>query len=657
VLRVLTAVLAIGAILTAYAWRVIFDSGQFANRAVAALQDDAVREQVADRATNELIRRHPDLLAARPAIVSVVSGVVGSDAFAALLRRGVRDVHAAVFRRDRNTITLTAVDIGVIVSEALRLLRPQLADELSSDSVVLLNRDLGSVGGDLVRVARDLRLAAIVLAVLTLAAALALRSAWRIGTALAAAGVVVAIAVSVGKLIVRGRYGAVGAGVYEAYFGDLRTAGFVAAGFGAVVAAAARSLIRPLELEEPLLAAYRWLTTEPTRRSLRALRGVALLAAGVVVVISPTLVLQLAGVYVGYKGVEALLRLINGPSLEVPRVRRGAVGAVAGVLVAGLAAVFFVGGGASAALPAAARCDLCDRRLDQITLPATHNAMSVPLPGWYSSLQEYPIKRQLEDGIRGLLLDTHYGDRLGNGRVRTVIEGGADLRELLGQDAVSDSSAQAALRLRDRIGFKGDGVRGIYLCHTFCELGATPLDDVLGDIREFLVTHPDAVLVIVNQDYVTPKDIVAAFKRAGLDRYAFTPGDTWPTLREMVDSDRRLVVLAEHHAGAAPWYQLAYQRLVQETPFEFRNPTALEAPSSCDPNRGPSGAPLFLINHWINSDPAPRPSNAAIVNAYGPLLARARECERIRRRPVNLLAVDFYKEGDLFRVVDTLNAQ
>ncbi len=53
----------------------------------------------------------------------------------------------------------------------------------------------------------------------------------------------------------------------------------------------------------------------------------------------------------------------------------------------------------------------------------------------------------------------------------------------------------------------------MYLCHTFCELGATPLADVLDDIRDFLVTHPGEVLVIVNQDYVTPADFVGAIER------------------------------------------------------------------------------------------------------------------------------------------------
>jgi hypothetical protein len=43
------------------------------------------------------------------------------------------------------------------------------------------------------------------------------------------------------------------------------------------------------------------------------------------------------------------------------------------------------------------------------------------------------------------------------------------------------------------------------------------------------------------------------------------------------------------------------------------------------------------------------------VNAYDALLERARECQRIRGHLPNLVAVNFYREGDLFRVVDTLN--
>jgi hypothetical protein len=77
--------------------------------------------------------------------------------------------------------------------------------------------------------------------------------------------------------------------------------------------------------------------------------------------------------------------------------------------------------------------------------------------------------------------------------------------------------------------------------------------------------------------------------------------------------------------------------------------------ASCKPNRGPANAPMFLVNHWITTDPLPLPSKADEVNAYRPLMRRLRECERIRHHIPNLVAVNFYRRGGLFRAVNTLN--
>src|SRR5690606_36545529 len=112
------------------------------------------------------------------------------------------------------------------------------------------------------------------------------------------------------------------------------------------------------------------------------------------------------------------------------------------------------------------------------------------------------------------------------------------------------------------------------------------------------------------------------------------------------------IVMFEHGPAdpQVPWYRDAYA-LMQETPYHFTDPTQF----SCRPNRGPRTASLFLLNHWIDTSPAPRPSNAAIVNAADVLLDRARRCERERGRLPNVIAVDFYATGDLLEVVDTLN--
>ena len=133
----------------------------------------------------------------------------------------------------------------------------------------------------------------------------------------------------------------------------------------------------------------------------------------------------------------------------------------------------------------------------------------------------------------------------------------------------------------------------------------------------------------------------------------------WPTLREALDHDWRVLFLAESEAGAQPWYHPAFERIVEDTPYTFRGAKPLIDPAglaaTCEPNRGPEGAPLFLVNHWVSTDPTPRPSDAAKVNAREPLLRRMRECERVRGHLPNLVAVNFYRRGDVFGVVDTLN--
>jgi hypothetical protein len=696
-LVVLASVALVLALVAGYARRAVVDSDQFANRATEALNDDNVKALVADRITDDVVlKNQQDLIAARPIIQSVASGIVGSRAFTSLFRSAVRDVHRALFARDEHTFTLTVADVGTVLAAALQQVRPSLASEVESvGSVAIVKRDVGDVSARVVNVADTVRLLALLLGVLSVAlvaAAIAISPRRRhtvveLGIATATAGVVVVVAYGIVRSIavhhVEGAEDRAAAGaVWDAYLGDLRTLGWIVAGSGAVIAAAASSLIRPIDLGEPLRRAFVWAATEPARPALRALRGVGLVLLGLVVLIEHDAVLQLVltavGVYLIYEGISAVLRLIYRPDAEEerprPRLRPVAwlmqrralvTAAIAAVVIVGVTATFLGTGGTTTAAPAMGACDghaeLCDRPLAKVALPATHNSMSVPLPGWYSSEQERPIADQLRDGVRGLLFDTHYADRLPNGRLRTDFGSHEELVRQAKEDGVSSDAVDAAQRIRDRLGFAGQGTRGMYLCHTFCELGASSLHSVLDDIHDFLVAHPNEVVVVINQDYVTPADFVKAANDADLGGLVYSGPitDTEPTLRQMIDSDRRVVFLAENHAGGAPWYRLAYGTITEETPYTFSKVAQLTDPerlaASCKPNRGPERAPLFLVNHWISTDPIPLPSDAAKVNAYKPLLARMRECRRIRSHLANLVAVNFYRTGDVFKVVDALN--
>ena len=54
--------------------------------------------------------------------------------------------------------------------------------------------------------------------------------------------------------------------------------------------------------------------------------------------------------------------------------------------------------------------ELCDRRIDQVSFPAAHNAMSnAEIPGWMFPHHSVAFPGQLQNGVRALLIDIHYG--------------------------------------------------------------------------------------------------------------------------------------------------------------------------------------------------------------------------------------------------------
>ena len=151
--------------------------------------------------------------------------------------------------------------------------------------------------------------------------------------------------------------------------------------------------------------------------------------------------------------------------------------------------------GASAALAKAPQsCNgersLCSRHFNKVVLPATHNSMSAASLGWAIPNQPNTIADQLHAGIRGLLLDTHYGRLQPDGTVIT-----------------------------DDGGHVTTGKLGLYPCHDVCQIGASPLVPQLEAIRRFLERSPNNVLLLDVEDYITPQDFASALKQSGLLHY------------------------------------------------------------------------------------------------------------------------------------------
>jgi hypothetical protein len=244
----------------------------------------------------------------------------------------------------------------------------------------------------------------------------------------------------------------------------------------------------------------------------------------------------------------------------------------------------------------------CTRRYDQVAYATTHNAMTNADEGWSLPNQQHGISRQLDDGIRALMLDTHY--------------------------------------------FEDEP----YLCHAFCELGKEPLAAGLAKIKRFLDRRPNDVVTIIFEAYVDEEDVELAFDDAELLDYLHEqPIDQpWPTLRELIDSGRRLVVFTDER-GEEPWHHYVWD-YASETPFSFAQPGDF----SCAPNRGDPGNGLFILNHFL-TQLVGSADLARQVNFNPPFLDRALQCQAERNRLPNFVTVDFYDIGDVFYVVDALN--
>ncbi len=687
----LAAVLLTLAIVLSYAGRAVLRAQPFADRAVAVLRDPAVQADVADHLTAAVIRAgHGELDSVRPLIRPIAGTVVGSGPFEALFRRGVLEAHRVLVGKGGGPVLVNVADAGVLIEGVLARVAPQAARRLDSERVVtVLSLRPGGFVRDLVRIMHALYVLAWALAALALviAAGLLWRAsdrramAQRLGVGVLASGSVVVAAYLVGGAIVgqlapTGR-GAAARAVWRGFLHGLYVEAVIIAAAGAVVAALSARGVRRSDAVSVLADARAALAGEWDGGSgwRRALIAIGLVLVGLAILLEPAATLTLAalgiGVYVFARGAQALVWIVGrapsavrrGPAGAIAPARRWLGPALAAALTGAALAIALTGAADDAPAVAASSCEdsaaLCDRTLNDVSLPATHNSMaSVTIPTWLFGQQDGTISDQLGFGIRGLLIDSYYGEAVG-GRVRTDLES-LPKRETAVEE-LGAPAVDAALRIRGRLAREGAGKREIFLCHGFCEIGAITLASALRDLRSFLVSHPDAVVEVINQDEgVTPADIERAFEQAGLlDLVYRGPLGPFPTLREMIDSGQRLVVMAENDAGTIPWYHLAYAHALQETPFRFTRTSQLTDPAnraaSCRANRGPDSAPLFLLNHWIDTTPVPRASLAEVVNAREPLLTRAQECQRIRHRLPNLVAVDFFRRGDVLGVVDTLN--
>ncbi len=690
-------------IVTTWIEQTVYDSEAFADRAVALLDSKAIREELADEIADQLIANGaPQLISFRTVLVDVVTEVIGTEGFKKIFHEAVLRAHHAVFTEDGSAALLQLGQGVSLFTQTLQVSFPGVAEKLPADASTTVVDVTEHIKGmelwkqlDALDTVNE---ALIVVGFVSFILVVVLDPIRRMGVVkmgvafVFAGSLVFAIAASAPRFAATfvadpTLANAVSAAV-RVFVQDLTNLGLWIVLVGAITAAAA-SAVAPDRPPMPLRELYerargfveQW---QPASDGGKVLRGIALVAVGGIVLLARDglvpFAMALLGAYIAYRGVLQVLHVVGRPrgSSMLPRAatsggapvrhrRRIVVVAVAAVAVA-LTSVTAAGSVASTRnrvrVANELRCngysELCDRRLDEVTFAGAHNAMSAAnQPGWLFAENETGIPSQLAYGIRALLVKSHYGFATGVkvGSAELVVTDTAAELQANVKGAEDELTPEELARVQQMAASapKPTGQKEVYLCHVACELGATKFTDALADLKAFLDRNPNEVVIWFIGDFVSADDTYAAFEAANLaDRLwesdASDLSAPLPTLRDLIESGKNVIVFSEHSGQPPAWNNPGYG-MWQDTPYTFANPSDF----SCAPNRGRKDSPLFQINHWITNTEPPSPVVAAQVNSYDVLMPAVQRCQQERGMRPNLVGVNFFGQGDLMRVVNELN--
>jgi hypothetical protein len=689
-LVVVGGVLTTLAIVSLWSWRTFASSQGFADVTTDLLKEPAVRAEVADQVVAQLQDQASTQRAAvamRPALESIVEHVVATDQFQGLFHAGVRQIHTAMVEGLRSRVEVDVNSSAQTVKAALREFNPAWADAIPDAAFVLVRVFRGTPADTLIVTSS---IAGWLAAPFALAAALCFFLAVRrandsrraieaIGFCLVFIGIATFALLAVGVSL----FAHVGSdprertalrAVFWSFSHLLNVQAKVAITIGAVLVVAASYVGRgrPAGRFRDAWDATRAVMGRPRGKVILSLLGISAAAFAMAFPAATAAIAVRVGAFVAFvAGTVGVLDVISEREWSLgssPRVRQAssrlAVGSAG--LIAAISVVLLFGGMAFARAVRAPDGDrptmaevgcngdqtLCDRPVNEVVFAGTHNSMAASSAqgNWFFSRHTDDIGAQLAAGVRAFLIDLHYGYRSAL-VVRTDYRSATE--EAKAKEALTpDEAARVAGFLGSTGGIVEEDRREVWLCHVYCEAGATLARNMFLLVHDFLRENPNEVLIFVVEDHVEAEHAIEAFEDSDLDdrAYSWTPGTPLPTLRQMIEGGKNLLVLVENDGGATPWYIPAWDGALADTPFDFDD----VAEFNCDENRGRRTSPLLLMNHWVTHDP-PTQKAAGEANARDVLMERAFQCIDEREQMPNVIAVDFSTEGDLFDVVDRLN--
>ena len=249
---------------------------------------------------------------------------------------------------------------------------------------------------------------------------------------------------------------------------------------------------------------------------------------------------------------------------------------------------------------------LCGKTYNEVAYLTTHNAFNTSADGFSLPNQNNTLTQQLNDGVRGFMLDV----------------------------------------------YNYFGTPTVY--HGSFILGSSPLSDNLAEFKNFLDTHPNEVVTIILECNVSANDIEDEINSAGLSPYLYTHTGTWPSLQNMIDSNTRLVIFSDVDDASASqgWYHYMWDLMV-ETHYSINDINDF----NCDFNRGDSLNDLFIFNHFVTNSVTGtgQQTESEQANSNPFLIDRILECQTEKGKFPNFITLDFYELGDGMAATNIIN--
>lgn len=266
------------------------------------------------------------------------------------------------------------------------------------------------------------------------------------------------------------------------------------------------------------------------------------------------------------------------------------------------------------------------KRYHEVTFLTSHNSYASKAYGYRYAQQSLSLSKQLELGVRGLMLDTYYDEK----RSEVIVCHGKRFTSFIKKDKPE----------------------------SFVES--------LHEIKQFMDHDPKAIITIFLENYVTDLSLLDKdIEKSGLDNYTLKPKDWlasehqgWPTLNWMVEHNKRLVIFNSN--GESKYLFNQWQEVIENQYGTLR----IKAASRERKESRAQGARkryLYLLNLIpslkYDFGDSFKPVNQQLLkelirNTYDHGLGKSEICKGILP---NFINVDFIEQGNPLELVNNIN--